>query len=289
MTDTTFATRKHQVVSSLVETLDSERRDKSPKGFIDAPILELIHTINKHPHYYTTSSCSGRVAVYCENRHNDDTSTNKGGIWLYVTHDPVTIPEQADNDWIVKLFFGTDRRVVFSNSSHNTSVSPQEIMHKQMIYFKFEPLILHVEAETQEACMRLNGLAYQAGYQNSGITASRTREMLAIRSTHKIDTPIGYVDTKSGDIKCLVDPTYLFLLLHMSNAKFTQNAERMKAFEEMMLKEVEVKDAVSVAETKEERRERKRKEGLAKAATVSNNKEKINTDVDLADLSLEQY
>ena len=134
MTDT-FATRKHQVVSSLVETLDSERRDKSPKGFIDAPILDLIHIINKHPYYYTTSSCSGRVAVYCEG-YQDDKSTTKGGIWLYVTHEPVVIPEKADNEWITNLLFGSNRRIVFDNN-----LSPQDIMHKQMVYFKFEPLV----------------------------------------------------------------------------------------------------------------------------------------------------
>ncbi|KAG2226325.1 hypothetical protein INT45_005997 [Circinella minor] len=284
----TFATRKHQVVSSLVETLDSERRDKSPKGFIDAPILDLIHIINKHPDYYTTSSCSGRVAVYCEG-YQDDKSTTKGGIWLYVTHEPVVIPEQADNEWITNLLFGSGRRILFSNN-----LSPQDIMHKQMVYFKFEPLILHVEAASQEACMRLNGLAFQAGYQNSGMTPSRTREMLAIRSTHKIDTPIGYVDS-NGDIQCLVDPTYLFLLLHMSNDKFTQNADRMKQFEDMMLKEVEGNEAKMAIETKEERRERKRREGLEKAAaaaaaTSSNNlsKESENDiNVDLTDLNLE--
>ena len=143
--------------------------------------------------------------------------------------------------------------------------------------------------------MRLNGLAFQAGYQNSGMTPSRTREMLAIRSTHKIDTPIGYVDS-NGDIQCLVDPTYLFLLLHMSNDKFTQNADRMKQFEDMMLKEVEGNEAKMAVETKEERRERKRREGLEKAAAAaaasssSNNISKENEndiDVNLADLTLE--
>ncbi|KAI8144526.1 methyltransferase TYW3-domain-containing protein [Fennellomyces sp. T-0311] len=273
-----FAARKHQVVSSLVEALDSERRDKSPKGFIDAPILDLIHIINRHPNYYTTSSCSGRVAVYCEG-FQDDKSTTKGGIWLYVTHDPVTIPQDANDDWIVHLLFGSDRRVVRNNSS----ATAKDILNKQMVYFKFEPLILHVESASLEASMRLNSLAFQAGYQNSGITPSKTREMLAIRSTHKIDTPIGYVDA-NGDIQCLVDPTYLFLLLRMSNAKFTQNTERMKVFEEMMEKEVQ--GSVTRVETKEQRRERKRKEGMERQKTAT--KANSMVDIDFTDLNLEE-
>ena len=38
--------------------------DKSPKGGLDAPIVPLIHAINRHPDYVTTSSCSGRIALF---------------------------------------------------------------------------------------------------------------------------------------------------------------------------------------------------------------------------------
>jgi tRNA wybutosine-synthesizing protein 3 len=141
-----FLTRKTQVVSSLVEYLDPERRDKSPKGFIDAPILDLMHVINQHPDFYTTSSCSGRVAVYCEGLEKDPEEitdpnaitekTTKGGTWLYVSHDPIDIPA-LDNrdDWIVSLLFGQDRPVVFDQTR------PKDILSRQLIYFKFEPLV----------------------------------------------------------------------------------------------------------------------------------------------------
>ncbi|CAJ0767456.1 10568_t:CDS:2, partial [Entrophospora sp. SA101] len=32
---------------------------------IDEPMLPLINLLNKHNDYVTTSSCSGRIAVYC--------------------------------------------------------------------------------------------------------------------------------------------------------------------------------------------------------------------------------
>ena len=38
--------------------------DLSRKGSIDAPIEELIHYINSQKHYFTTSSCSGRIIVF---------------------------------------------------------------------------------------------------------------------------------------------------------------------------------------------------------------------------------
>lgn len=141
-----FHGRKEHIVSSLVEYLDPERRDKSPKGFIDAPILDLMHVINSHPDYYTTSSCSGRVAMYCEGLEKDveptETDPNaiekttKGGQWLYVSHDPIAIPDTNINEWIVKLLFGNESdKVVFDNER------PADILHRQLIYFKFEPLV----------------------------------------------------------------------------------------------------------------------------------------------------
>lgn len=108
--------------------------------------------------------------------------------------------------------------------------------------------------------MHLLGVAYQVGYQNSGITPSR-RHMLAIRSTHKIDTPVAYVE--NGKIHCLVDPAYLYLLLNMSNQKFEQNMDRMKIFEDTMRLELTKAEEKEKWESKEDRRERKRMEGLA--------------------------
>lgn len=143
-----FASRKQHIVSGLVEYLDPERRDKSPKGFIDAPILDLMHVINKHPEYYTTSSCSGRVAVYQEGLEKDVEEitdpnaivekTTKGGTWLYVSHDPIAIPDSVNHDeWIIQLLFGqkNKHKVVFDNRR------PTNILNRQLIYFKFEPLV----------------------------------------------------------------------------------------------------------------------------------------------------
>ncbi|CEJ05009.1 hypothetical protein RMCBS344292_18957 [Rhizopus microsporus] len=269
--NTDFLSRKEQVIASLVEHLDPERRDKSPKGFIDAPILDLMHVINKHPDYYTTSSCSGRVAIYCPALENDKVAT-KGGIWLYVSHDPIPVPEKEKDSWILQLLFG-NRNIVFDYER------PADLVHKQLIYFKFEPLILHIEASSYESAMHLLNIANQAGYQNSGITVSR-RHMLAIRSTLKIDTPIAYIENDT--VYCLVDIAYLMLLVNMSNEKFQQNIERMNIFEEKMRRELENNQSQVKEETKEERRERKRREGLQKKNQVV--KEKVEQQ-DLEDMS----
>lgn len=134
--------------------------------------------------------------------------------------------------------------------------------------------------------MHLLGVAYQVGYQNSGITPSR-RHMLAIRSTHKIDTPIAYVENDT--IHCLVDAAYLFLLLTMSNQKFEQNMDRMKVFEDAMKLELTKAKTKENWESKEDRRERKRLEGIAiKESMASKKKEDTTTVVEdlLEDITL---
>lgn len=41
--------------------------DKSKKGSVDEPIIDLVSCINRMHDFCTTSSCSGRFAVFCAN------------------------------------------------------------------------------------------------------------------------------------------------------------------------------------------------------------------------------
>jgi tRNA wybutosine-synthesizing protein 3 len=128
--------------------------------------------------------------------------------------------------------------------------------------------------------MYLLAVASQVGYQNSGMTPSK-RHMLAIRSTLKIDTPIAYL--ADDKIHCLVDPAYLRLLLEMANQKFHQNIKRMKIFEDAVQQELVKEDNKAKWESKEDRRERKRREGLEKKAAAQE-KKKTEEEDDVADL-----
>lgn len=57
-----FLTRK----KTILVALNSDTPDKSPKGYVDEPLLPLIVLINNHQDYVTTSSCSGRICTYLE-------------------------------------------------------------------------------------------------------------------------------------------------------------------------------------------------------------------------------
>lgn len=89
-----FDDRKQAVLRGLA----SDERDKSRAGGVDAPIAALIDRLNWHPHFFTTSSCSGRISIFSEAGHRVDDggggategpqkTKKKGGDWVYVSHD----------------------------------------------------------------------------------------------------------------------------------------------------------------------------------------------------------
>lgn len=63
--NTIFHNKKRKILQSLDRPSESYH-DASPKGSVDEPIRELIELINSIDAFVTTSSCSGRVAVFVE-------------------------------------------------------------------------------------------------------------------------------------------------------------------------------------------------------------------------------
>ena len=105
--------------------------DKSPKGSLDEPTAPLVHDINRHPDYVTTSSCSGRVALFATFGDAHD----RGGRWLLVQHATVTTREVTD---------------ALTPPPAQPAAPPPEL-----VLFKHEPAILHVQCRHLEAAKRL--------------------------------------------------------------------------------------------------------------------------------------
>lgn len=84
-----------------------ERVDLSRKGAVDDAIVPLIEHINSMETCYTTSSCSGRITIYCQVSGTmpcrvimghileiqDPQNSKKGCRWILVSHVPLKIPE----------------------------------------------------------------------------------------------------------------------------------------------------------------------------------------------------
>lgn len=106
-----FDSRKRQVL---------EHADLSRKGSIDDYIRPLVGCINSNHNYITTSSCSGRILIYCEGEQK-----KKGCHWLLISHNLITLDEVI--------------------ASISTELPTGDV------YFKFEPFVLHVLCATLEA------------------------------------------------------------------------------------------------------------------------------------------
>ncbi|KAK9861154.1 hypothetical protein WJX84_009365 [Apatococcus fuscideae] len=86
-----FNQKKSQALIAL------EEADKSRKGSVDAPIVDLVNELNNHEHIFTTSSCSGRVSVFAEPDAASRATGKKGGAWAYATHDLASLPDIQDS------------------------------------------------------------------------------------------------------------------------------------------------------------------------------------------------
>ncbi|XP_072956456.1 tRNA wybutosine-synthesizing protein 2/3/4 [Typha angustifolia] len=217
-----FQKRKEQTLAAL----SSPSPDKSPKGGVDAPIVPLLEAINRHPYYFTTSSCSGRISILCHtnpnhnpspstqevsnedksNNNNKKTTTKKkagGGGWVFVSHEP------ADPDAVVDI--------LFKGHQDETLVGGDLVC-------RFEPLIIAVDCRDAAAAQELVSSAISSGFRESGITSLRRRVMVAIRCSIRLEVPLGQLG------KIIVSPDYIRYLVRIANDKMEVNKKRADGF-----------------------------------------------------------
>lgn len=198
-----FAARKQRVLDNLVTPEVSEQGvvDKSPKGFVDEPIVDLIEFLNSMEQYYTTSSCSGRISLFAL---PISTSILKGE-WLLSEHRRVSLKETIE--------------ALESADSAIASVS-----------LKFEPFILAIDCISIDAATKMLHIARDvSGFRDSGITLStgstvEKRIILTVRCPVRMDTPVlqrGVFD---------ISPDQLKFLVQFANNKFDENAKRIERF-----------------------------------------------------------
>ncbi len=163
--------------------------DKSKKGSIDEEIQELLNAINALSDYYTTSSCSGRILLYStsETRKKNETQ------WLFVSHKEVTVEE-------------------INNALQN--------IPKDVVFFRFEPLILHVACKDMNAAAELLKKSQEAGLKHSGIMSMNERIIVEIIGPDLLDAPI-------AKEKLLVNDEWLALAIQDANIKMQRNQKRI--------------------------------------------------------------
>ena len=127
------------------------KEDKSPQGFIDEDIKDLLKVLNEKA-YETTSSCSGRIVLITKSGDKSDAR------WIFKSHDNV------DGDKIFKL-----------------------VQENSPTWFLQEPMILHVKAKDLDSAQKLLSVAKDSGLKISGITSIKNCT-LEIRGTERMET-----------------------------------------------------------------------------------------------------
>lgn len=181
------ASFQNQKVASLSQV------DLSKKGSIDDQIIGLVKYINEKEIFFTTSSCSGRIAVFSELADQ----RKKWCQWLYVTH------EEADADEILCSLRECHRDAVF----------------------KFEPFVLHVQCRDLESGQQMLKSALVSGFKNSGIVIGKKGNVIvAVRSTQSLEVPLVH------DGELLVSAEYIRFLVNVANKKLEENQTRIERF-----------------------------------------------------------
>lgn len=149
----TFLAKKQKILSQL-EVPETEYTDASPRGSVDEEIRELVSLINSTEGFVTTSSCSGRIAVFVDGPSKvantllegsgdrplatsagpaaSDPSIKGGGYWLFTSHKPIQQKLYERPGSLFELLgFQSDAKTSFQHESG----------HPRYIHFKFEPMV----------------------------------------------------------------------------------------------------------------------------------------------------
>ena len=184
-----FDVAKRSLLSKLAAGIDF-----SPKGSIDAPVVQLVDFVNELPDFVTTSSCSGRISVF-----RDENST-KGIQWILVVHGAITT-EQLRNAVIGQDF---------------------DTAGKHLVVMKCEGFILHVRCRNLECGRRLHQIAMGCGFRESGLSVGQKMKVqLAIRTTaYGLELPIA-----TGN-HLLLDDVALAIIVSEANRRLRCNFAR---------------------------------------------------------------
>ena len=95
---------------------------------------------------------------------------------------------------------------------------------------QFEPLILHIRAQSIDSASQLVRLAVQSGLRESGmIISTKGRSTVAVRSNNRIEMPL----IIQG--RLIINQDQLIQLVPIINEKFRNNRDAIERFESTLV------------------------------------------------------
>ncbi len=168
-------------------------------GRMDADFIPLCDYITKTKNYFTSSSCAGRIALISLG----EEETKQESAFYRKWHRKVTEKEVLE---AIKEFKG------------------------KVIYFKQEPLILHLGTNTLENAREILILCEKAGIKRAGIkVAKEGKYIVEMLGTQSITAPV-----KDEGIEASEE--YVKYLIKKANEKFEKNQALIKKLQTLAKK-----------------------------------------------------
>lgn len=141
---------------------------------------------------------------------------------------------------------------------------------------------MHVLSRDMSAAAKLLHVVVSCGYRESGISVSglgslQEKVLVAIRTTAiRAEIPLASYDSETYEIRPFnLTHEYLVNLISIINEKFVENNLRKEKLQHHLRLLFNIQESISMDETKEERRNRKRLEGLETQATQKNSQSEV--------------
>ena len=180
--------------SQLKNKLMSGLAEAKAQNLVDLEVIPYLDLINSLPFFATSSSCYGRLVIM------DLPSKKKNeSQFLRKWHRKISLDE-------------------FLDGLYNT--------HGKRIWFKVDPLILHVSVDNVEHASRLLDVKTRAGIKRGGIFSIRpNRVQIEVEGTQKMEVPIKF------DNRVLITDDYAEILVNEANRKMEENIKQWERFE----------------------------------------------------------
>ncbi|HEX17038.1 MAG TPA: hypothetical protein ENG60_01295 [Thermoplasmatales archaeon] len=181
----------------LKEKAEKALEDALKKDKVDEDIKDLLSFINACEDLFTTSSCSGRVVI------------------IEVPFPGAKPGARFLGKWHGKVDKGKVLRALRSS-------------REGFLFFMVHPPIIHVVARDPEIAEKMVKAGLSSGFKNSGMRAFKGKILVELRSTERLDVPIG----KDGEL--MVSEDYLELLCEIANLMIEKGKRKINILRKNM-------------------------------------------------------
>lgn len=173
------------------------------EGRADERIAPLCTYLNSLKDFFTSSSCSGRIAL------------------LSVESIGEKQPKAFHRKWHRKVKFDEVEEAI------------GEKTREKELWLKLDPFIVHIGARDLESAAKILRCMRSAGIKRGGIILSQKEKfIIELQGTHAMALPV------KSDGKILVSEEYLKFIVNTANKKLMENYKRLGLFEKICRSEL---------------------------------------------------